>query len=718
MKRILLIFVVLCLAAGDAAAVGQGLGQCAWPTCSSGSGASNLIELDDVTAKQGNSQEVQMADGATVTGNVTVYDANGNLIDGGQAPGGAPATLGLVGDVTITAPADFEILLRDESGTTDWINVLMGGDASIAVDGTVSVAINHSGTSHHTLFDPDDDPNVDHLNVCTTDDPNTFASSGTQVFNDPVDILPDATNGVRVTAAGLLAKVGTGSIQCDDFSVAADLDADGTLSSNAIDALAQLNPNLCLAGKVLERQGSIWACIDTPAGGFTPDPDPNVDHDNVAVINAGNSFASGANQSFDDPIQLESGNDLIFEDADGTNTVAFGTEDRTTNIVLSWNVAAINACSVLGNSGKLTINSSGLIICLADISTGGGNVDLLDGTVHQDTVAVAAADGAIIIGNVSNLWDRLVAGTADQYLTMGAARPEWAGLNLLDADNQGTVAQVLHGNVAGAVSFGPVADADISFTTPALGTPSAAVMTNASGTAASLTCGNVTTNANLTGPVTSIGNATTVGAGVIAETMMSTEDFGDFSCGAGAIDCDLNGGVVNEDELAAIITLAASDEFDAGLAFLEIPNAASPVVSGEDGRIALDTTDDQLIIRSITDIVIPTFLHKCVGIEDLVSGDEVGVWMPDTAVDIQEGWCTCLGPNCGTPATLVFSDDVAGNDAAGTMTCADAPVIATKQTITGFSTFAAREAFLIDVTNSPTADGDYIVCWNYTVDRT
>lgn len=46
--------------------------------------------------------------------------------------------------------------------------------------------------------------------------------------------------------------------------------------------------------------------------------------------------------------------------------------------------------------------------------------------------------------------------------------------------------------------------------TPALGTPSALVGTNITGTAAGLTAGTVTTNANLTGPVTSVGNATTI----------------------------------------------------------------------------------------------------------------------------------------------------------------------------------------------------------------
>lgn len=45
---------------------------------------------------------------------------------------------------------------------------------------------------------------------------------------------------------------------------------------------------------------------------------------------------------------------------------------------------------------------------------------------------------------------------------------------------------------------------------PLLGTPTSGVLTNCTGTAASLTAGNVTTNANLTGPVTSVGNATTI----------------------------------------------------------------------------------------------------------------------------------------------------------------------------------------------------------------
>ena len=50
----------------------------------------------------------------------------------------------------------------------------------------------------------------------------------------------------------------------------------------------------------------------------------------------------------------------------------------------------------------------------------------------------------------------------------------------------------------------------VTLVTPALGTPASGVLTNCSGTAASLTAGHVTTNANLTGVITFSGNTTSI----------------------------------------------------------------------------------------------------------------------------------------------------------------------------------------------------------------
>jgi hypothetical protein len=63
--------------------------------------------------------------------------------------------------------------------------------------------------------------------------------------------------------------------------------------------------------------------------------------------------------------------------------------------------------------------------------------------------------------------------------------------------------------------------AGLTLTTPALGTPTSLVGTNISGTASCLTAGTVTTNANLTGDVTSSGNATTIATDAVDIGMLS-----------------------------------------------------------------------------------------------------------------------------------------------------------------------------------------------------
>ncbi len=97
--------------------------------------------------------------------------------------------------------------------------------------------------------------------------------------------------------------------------------------------------------------------------------------------------------------------------------------------------------------------------------------------------------------------------------------------NQLVLNTNGSVAFGYPVNFAGALTYGGVAlsnsvtgtgsmvlSTSPVLTTPNIGTPSAGVATNLTGTAAGLTAGTVTTNANLTGAVTSVGNATSLGA--------------------------------------------------------------------------------------------------------------------------------------------------------------------------------------------------------------
>ncbi|SHN16205.1 beta strand repeat-containing protein [Flavobacterium xinjiangense] len=127
--------------------------------------------------------------------------------------------------------------------------------------------------------------------------------------------------------------------------------------------------------------------------------------------------------------------------------------------------------------------------------------------------------GKILSTNGTNaLWSS--AGTGDaltsQPLSQFTVTSTSAQLGTLLSDETGTGSVVL--------SNSP------TLVTPALGTPTALVGTNITGTASGLTAGNVTTNANLTGEVTSVGNvATLTNSAVIGKVLTS------YISGAGTV---------------------------------------------------------------------------------------------------------------------------------------------------------------------------------------
>ena len=101
-------------------------------------------------------------------------------------------------------------------------------------------------------------------------------------------------------------------------------------------------------------------------------------------------------------------------------------------------------------------------------------------------------------------------------------------------DTTGNMAGVGTLTVGGALTYGGVTltnnvtgtgkmvlDSSPILVTPNLGTPSTLVGTNITGTASNLTAGTVTTNANLTGEVTSVGNATTIAADAVTNAKLA-----------------------------------------------------------------------------------------------------------------------------------------------------------------------------------------------------
>ena len=101
------------------------------------------------------------------------------------------------------------------------------------------------------------------------------------------------------------------------------------------------------------------------------------------------------------------------------------------------------------------------------------------------------ATGDILYASDSTQLSRLGIGSNTNVLEITGGVPAWVATS-----GTGSVARVT----------------SPTFVTPALGTPASGVMTNVSGTASSLTAGTVTTNANLTGHVTSSGNAAVLGS--------------------------------------------------------------------------------------------------------------------------------------------------------------------------------------------------------------
>lgn len=123
------------------------------------------------------------------------------------------------------------------------------------------------------------------------------------------------------------------------------------------------------------------------------------------------------------------------------------------------------------------------------------------GSLDPSAVAVSATIGSLYISYSTGITYRKTdSGSSTNWSNESGV--SWGGIT-------GTLSNQTDLNNALALKAPLISP---SFTTPALGTPSAGVLTNCTGTASGLTAGHVTTNANLTGPITSSGNATSVAA--------------------------------------------------------------------------------------------------------------------------------------------------------------------------------------------------------------
>lgn len=163
------------------------------------------------------------------------------------------------------------------------------------------------------------------------------------------------------------------------------------------------------------------------------------------------------------------------------------------------------------------------------------------------TTDLAVADGGTGRSTGTTANSLIATGTT----ATGAQQTLANGLTTQALIGGGAAALPVWTNVTGTGA--PVLATSPTLVTPALGTPSTLVGTNITGTASGLTAGNVTTNANLTGDVTSVGNATTLtNAPVIAKVLTG------YVSGAGTV-------AATDSILQAIQKLNGNDATNANL---------------------------------------------------------------------------------------------------------------------------------------------------------
>lgn len=265
-----------------------------------------------------------------------------------------------------------------------------------------------------------------------------------------------------------------------------------------------------------------------------------------AVFNSSKNLVSGSYSGNTTKLgtvsgSLTSGN-IIKSDASGNlvdGALNFGTLTDGKLCQYTASGTVINCTATASGSG--TVTSITLATPSSSLSLGGTNPVTTSGTINADInlahtnnfSALQEFAGNIGIGTTLNKNMLDVAGGVNIGTTYAGNQVAptngigiqgnvgigtWVpGANL---DVVGTVRISGHTTIEGVTSTGATGTGNLvfatspAFTTPNLGTPSAVVLTNASGTASSLTSGNVTTNANLTGVVTSVGNATSMSSSV------------------------------------------------------------------------------------------------------------------------------------------------------------------------------------------------------------
>uniref|UniRef100_UPI0040486CE8 beta strand repeat-containing protein n=2 Tax=Algoriphagus sp. TaxID=1872435 RepID=UPI0040486CE8 len=521
---------------------------------------------------------------------------------GPQGPAGAAGTAGPAGppgvDGAAASAADFVDLSTNQTvgGVKTFTNPITGNITGTAANVTGVVAIANGGTGANTAAGAR--ANLGLGNVDNTSDLNKPISTATQTALDAKENLSNKSTATTLGTSDVLYPTQNAVKTYVDNATTTPVLTNATglpLTTGVTGILAGANGGTGVAntGKTITLGGNL-----TTAGAF-PTTLTSTAATSVSLPTSGTLYGTKSS-SITSAELLES-----ISDETGTGLAVFATSPTlvTPNLGTPSAVVLTNAT---GTAAALNIGGNAATATLASTVTTNAN---LTGDVTS-------------IGNATTLSNAAVIGQLLTGYTAGAG-------TLAASDNIREAIQKVDGNVAAtntAVSgkqntltnsadlAGALSDetgtglavfaTSPTLVTPNLGTPSAVVLTNATGTAAALNIGGnaatatlastVTTNANLTGDVTSIGNATTLSnAAVIGQLLTG------YTAGAGTLAASDNireaiqkvdgnvaatntavSGKQNTLTNSADLAGALSDETGTGLAvFNTSPSLVKPVAS-------------------------------------------------------------------------------------------------------------------------------------------